>query len=292
MFHRARLILKGIFFITFSLSLLPLTACGEEQHPDMDDIDMSAIFELTEDQLCAVATNMTLDEVILNYEGFTVSFNPTLHLPNWVAWTLSRYELENSTVPRTDNFRSDDNVAGCATLADYTRSGYDRGHMAPAADMKWSAKAMDESFLLTNICPQHNELNNGAWKNLEEKCRSNASRDSLLIIVCGPVLTRGFSKSIGTTPVPVPPSFFKVILTPGATQGPNAIGFIMENSAVEGGMQQAAVSVDEVEKLTGHNFFHLLPDNIEKVLESDVDFNLFSTGRRSKSAIKKRSKLK
>ena len=266
---------------TFTL-LIPLAACGTDNGTPRQQ---PTWFNLTEQQMCSVVTNPNLDEVLVQYEGFTVSFNPTMHMPNWVAWTITADKIENADIPRSGTFNPDPNVPGCATLADYYQSGFDRGHMAPAADMKWNAKAMDNSFFLTNICPQSNDLNTGAWKNLEEKCRKNAMRDSLLVVVCGPVLTQGFQQYIGETPLPVPPSFFKVILTPAGMAGPQAIGFIMNNGYVQGGMQPAATTVDEVEQLTGHDFFHLLPDDIENALEADKDFNRFSTGKLSKRSL-------
>lgn len=259
---------------------VPFTACGDDNEMSRPStVAYDAFGALTAEQLCDVVTNADMDEIVMEYEGFTVSFNPTFHMPNWVAWTLTRDKVENGTVSRKDNFRPDSRVPGCATLDDYYRSGFDRGHMAPAGDMKWSANAMDESFYLTNICPQLHALNDGAWKKLEEKCRGNAKRDSLLIIISGPVLNQGFEQYIGKTPVPVPSQFFKVILTPSVNGGkPQAIGFLMPNSYVEGGMQRTAVSVDEIEKLTGHDFFHLLDDDVEADLESANDFNRFSTG--------------
>lgn len=280
--NRAKLLILGFALIIVLAFLLPISACGDEPAGLHQPNEITALGNITPEELCRVATNPDMDEIIVDYEGFTVSFNPVMHMPNWVSWTLSRDEIENSIFERQDNFRPDPDVPGCATLDDYYRSGFDRGHMAPAADMKWSATAMDESCLLTNICPQLHVLNNGAWKNLEEKCRSNATRDSLLVIVCGPVFTEGFSQYIGKTPVPVPPKFFKVILTPRSSGAPQAIGFIMPNDKVEGGMQSAAVSVDEIELLTGHDFFYLLPDEIENALEADNDFNRFSTGKRSR----------
>lgn len=270
-------------FLAAAAILLTSTSCSDNA-VKLAAGSSASLGNFTEQQLCDVITNPDLDEIIVHYEGFTVSFNPTMHLPNWVAWAVTREKIENGTVTREDNFRPDENVPGCATLADYSRSGYDRGHMAPAGDMKWSAKAMDESFYLTNICPQLNVLNNGAWKNLEEKCRTNAKRDSMLVIICGPVLTEGFRNFIGPTPVPVPQNFFKVVLTPKMESGAHAIGFIMPNGNMVGGMQAAAVSVDQVEKITGHNFFHLLPDDIENALESDNNFARFSTGKSSRSS--------
>lgn len=209
-------------------------------------------------------------DVRLTYTGMKISFNPDAHEPNWVAWELTQDET-NGDVSRTNKFFSDPDVDGCATTYDYRGSGYDRGHMAPAGDMKWSEKAMEESFLLTNICPQAHKLNSGSWKKLEEHCRAWAQRDSAIVIVCGPVLTDEIMETIGTTGVAVPQRFFKVVLAPYANP-PRAIGFVMNNGEVKGGMQGAACSVDDVEAITGLDFFAALPDSIEEKVESRFSY--------------------
>lgn len=208
--------------------------------------------------------------IMIQYPGFDVSFNPTMHQPNYSAWELTRQETYGD-LPRAKNFQADNDVLGSAQPADYKNSGYDRGHMAPAADMKWDSGAMEACFRLTNICPQHNKLNSGAWKSLEERCRDWARRDSSLIIICGPVLTDKLTNTIGATEIPVPHRFFKVILAPYANP-PRAIGFIMNNGRVDGGMQAAATTVDEVEAITGYDFFSALPDEIENRIESESKF--------------------
>ena len=231
--------------------------------------------------LTAVITNPNLPETLLRYEGMTISFNPDTPQPNWASWELLASEATGDA-PRSDSFAPDPEVEGCATLSDYRRSGYDRGHMAPAGDMKWSAEAMRQSFLLTNVCPQKGDLNRGAWQKLEEKCRQKALTDSAVIIVCGPVFLPGEGiERIGATGVAVPRRFFKVILSPYIDH-PTAIGFIMPNGPVAGGMMPHAVSVDSVEALTGHDFFAELPDEIETIVESQCDFNRWSRIRRRK----------
>lgn len=222
-----------------------------------------------------VKTASGIDETLVTYTGMSISFNPGLHIPNWVSWELTRDEAAG-TEPRANNFARDYDVDGCADPSDYRGSGYDRGHMVPAADMKWSRQAMTESFYMTNICPQAKALNTGAWKKLEEKCRQWALRDSAIVIVCGPVLTDQIDKFIGENRIAVPKRFFKVILAPYANP-PRGIGFIMPNSRVEGGMQCAAVSIDQVESVTGHDFFSELPDSIEDMVESECRFNYWST---------------
>lgn len=228
-----------------------------------------------------VITPKSLKSQVVEYEGMTLSFNSSMHIPNWVAWELSGKEVAG-TEPRKDNFRADDNVEGSAEKWDYSYSGYDRGHMAPAADMKWSEKAMDESFFMTNMCPQAKSLNTGAWKRLEEKCRQWAEIDSAIIIVCGPVLTDSITEFIGDSHVAVPQRFFKVILSP-FVDSPRGIGFIMPNGKVPGGMQASAVSIDEVERVTGLDFFSSLPDDLEEEVESQCRFHYWSTLKNKKT---------
>lgn len=232
--------------------------------PDIEPVDTGI------EALKQVEIPESITSEIINYTGFTVSFNADKHQPNYVVWELTQDETEGE-VSRRNKFLTDYRVNGCATDADYRRSGYDRGHMAPAADMKWSETAMDDCFYFTNICPQNNRLNSGAWSKLEAKCRQWAKRYKSLVIVCGPVLTDNMPDKIGPNNVPVPQRFFKVVLAHEANP-PMAIGFIMNNGRVEGGMQQAAVTVDEVERITGYDFFGALPDDIENKIESTCRF--------------------
>lgn len=252
-----------------------------EPYPQPDDIS-GGVSSVPVSRLLEVKTPGGLRQQMVEYTGMTVSFNRDTHDPNYVVWELTREEA-NGTVPRTDNFMADENVPGSALPADYRNSCYDRGHMAPAGDMKWHVQAMRESFYMTNMCPQSPDLNRGAWEKLEEKCRVKAREDESLIIICGPIFDEsGPAARIGQTGVAVPQRFFKVILAPKAER-PYAIGFIMPNGYVEGGMQEAAVSVDEVEAATGYDFFSALPDETEKLLESRCDFQAFSRSNARRS---------
>ncbi len=223
------------------------------------------------DALLDVKTTRSVRSQVVDYTGHRLSFNPELHIPNWVAWELTGEEVAG-TNPRKDNFQPDSRVDGCAGLGDYRGSGYDRGHMVPSGDLKWSAQAMDEACLLTNICPQLHSLNGGAWKSLEEKCRTWATADSAIYIVCGPIITDKPIEYIGETGVFVPARFYKCIIAPYAVP-PRGIAFIMPNGQVPGGMQSAAVSIDEVERITGYDFFSALPDALEDAIEAQCDFN-------------------
>ncbi len=207
-------------------------------------------------------------QVICTYEGFTLSYNSHWKLPNWVAYELTREEL-NAVVSRKDDFRPDELLdEPQAALSDYRCSGFDRGHMAPAADMRWSATAMSHSFYLTNICPQTPSLNRGDWERLESKIRDWARQEGSIMVVCGP-LVGTTDKTIGKNRVCVPSAYYKVILSPYTTL-PRGIGFVFANDNENRKMPllNYSVSIDSVEKLAGIDFFPSLPDDIEENLES------------------------
>ena len=108
------------------------------------------------------------NDVVLVYNGFVVNYNTARLIPNWVAYELTADELIGD-VPRARGFSMDLDYKGRQAMReDYSGTGWDKGHMAPAADMKWSQAAMNESFYLTNICPQNHELNGKDWHTLEK----------------------------------------------------------------------------------------------------------------------------
>lgn len=210
------------------------------------------------------------NEQRIHHTGYTVSYNSDWKIPNWVAYELIRDEV-GGREKRTNEFKPDPLVRGqSADNADYTRSGYDRGHMAPAADMAWSEKVMEESFYFSNVCPQKPDLNRGDWKQLEEQLRSWAVLDSSVAIVCGPVVKNG-KQRIGKNKVLVPDAFFKVVLCP-YTDPIKGIGFIFSNKQPRNQpLRSYAVSIDEVENQTGIDFFTGLPDSIEAVVEASLN---------------------
>ncbi|MCM1337606.1 MAG: DNA/RNA non-specific endonuclease [Candidatus Amulumruptor caecigallinarius] len=230
--------------------------------------------QLDSDAMTRVMMPSDIPSQIKEYEGYTLSFNKDTHLPNWVAWELTAEEARGKG-KRNGSFSTDPSVDGCATPDDYKHTGFDRGHMAPAGDMKWSQQAMTECFYMTNMCPQVKSLNSGAWNTLEQKCRQRAEADSIVYIVTGPVPGDTPLAHIGRTHVEVPARFFKVVVSPYANP-PQGIGFLMPNAYVEGGVQHCAVTIDSVESLTGYDFFAALPDSIETVLESQCNFNRWS----------------
>ena len=210
-----------------------------------------------------------MENSVCRYKGFTVYFNPKYHIPNCVIYELTAEKVQGS-LPRAKNFEADENVVGCAQPSDYQYSGYDRGHMAPAGDMKWDAQAMQESFYMTNICPQVKSLNTGAWNSLEGRVRQWAKRDGALIVATGPILSSSMPTIGGKAGIAVPPKFYKVILAYRANPV-RAIAFIYDNEKGGTPLSKHVVSVDDVERATGIDFFASLPDDIEKRVESVSD---------------------
>lgn len=209
-------------------------------------------------------------EQIMDYEGFRVSFNADNKTPNWVAWELLGRETEGEEA-RYNTFWQDDRIEGCPASYDYSNSGYDRGHMCPAADQKWSRQAMVDCFSLANMVPQDHALNAGAWQTLEKKERQWAKRDSAIVIIAGPIYEKTDTKRIGDAGVRVPSAFFKVIIAPYLPE-PRGIGFVYPNMSSPGNMQDYAMPIDEVERITGIDFFYNLPDDIEDKIEATASF--------------------
>ena len=232
--------------------------------------DASAGAAEADDKLVMQTSPKGTPEQILERTGYVASYNKATLLPNWVAWHLTAERTEGSAKRSGVDFAEDTEVPEPrATDWDYYNSGYDRGHMCPAADNKWSKKAMEESFLFTNMCPQNGNLNRGDWNEMEMACRKWAKKYGALYIVCGPILYKGKHKTIGKNKVVVPEAFFKVVLRTG--DDPQAIGFIYKNTSGNRPKDSYVNTVDEVERITGIDFFPSLPDDVEKNVEATAD---------------------
>ncbi len=205
---------------------------------------------------------------ITYHSGFTLCYNKAHEQSNWVAYQLTAAETQG-TAQRSNKFKPDPKVkGGTATDADYKQSGYDRGHLAPAADMSWSETAMQESFYYSNMSPQVPSFNRGIWKKLEEQVRAWALQFDEIYVATGPVLTAGLPH-IGANKVTVPSLYYKALLVYG-NKGKQAIAFALPNEASQQPLNNYAVTIDSLENLTGINFFVGLPDDEETLLESVV----------------------
>ena len=187
----------------------------------------------------------------------------------WVFYRLT-HDLVSGQVERTDDFREDPLVSTTsATLNDYKGSGYDRGHLCPAASMSYNETSMSESFFMSNMSPQVPSCNRGKWKSLETAVRNWVLTEDTLWVVSGPIFKDDLGK-IGENEVTVPGYYYKVIFDPTGTQ--KMIGFIMPNAKMSNEIDFYAVSVDKVEQETGIDFFPGLNDKIETELERKFDF--------------------
>jgi len=275
-----------LFSKTLSVALtatLLLTACGDARSGTAQQAAVSGLYDAEsaaarQSQKPAVMYELPAPltdrpEQILKRRGYTTSYNSKTKNPNWVAWHLTKAHTNGSARRSDEQFTEDEEVKGArATDRDYYNSRYDRGHMCPAGDNKWDKTAMEQSFLFTNICPQNHGLNKYEWNDLEIQCRSWAREYGAIDIVCGPVYSaQGEQKTIGRNKVWVPVAFFKVILCRSGS--PKAIGFVYRNEGKKQKLAEAVCSVDEVEALTGIDFFPALDDKTEQRIEKEADLS-------------------
>ena len=193
-------------------------------------------------------------DTIIDRPGYALGYSEYHEQVAWVIYIMIREEATTKEAQRTNKFRSDPQIpTGSATPGDYRRSGYDRGHLAPAADMAFSGRTMADRFFMSNMSPQKPAFNRGIWKELEALIRYFAITERKIVIVTGPILPKEKTVTIGANRVTVPTHYYKVIfdLTPPRKM----IGFILPNEGSDEPLASFAVTVDAVEKATGLNFF-------------------------------------
>ena len=201
---------------------------------------------------------------VIKHAGYAFQYSEKHEQAFWVGYELTKKETEKA-FDRTDEFIPDPAVStGTATVGDYSKSGYDRGHLAPAADMGWSQQAMAESFYFSNMSPQVPGFNRGIWKRLEEQVRTWAEILDTIYVVTGPVLSPTLPK-IGPNQVSVPKYYFKALISIKAKKG---IAFLMPNNKSDLTILEYAMSIDQLEKMLDRDLFHALPDPLEEQLEA------------------------
>ena len=214
-------------------------------------------------------------DTIIDRPGFALGYIEGHEQPAWVIYRLTAEELRTKVSSRSDDFRADPDIpTGSATPADYKKSGFDRGHMAPAADMAYSAQTMSDSFCMSNICPQRPECNRIIWKNLENQVRKFALAEQDVYIVTGPILPKNPSLTIGANRVSIPDAFYKIIYD--RTPPQKMLAFIVPNAGSSAPLQSFVVTVDMVEAETGLDFFPLLSQPLQEQLESSIDINAWN----------------
>ena len=240
---------------TITMDINPITVT--KTSPEPKESPLQAFFPLD---------NINRPHQLLIRKSYVVSYNSETKCPNWVLWQLTR-EHADGNVKRPDYaFHEDMEVKPPrAELADYKHSGYDRGHMCPAGDNKWDADAMYESFLMTNMCPQNQNLNSGLWNQIEMQCRYWAKRYGSLYIVCGPIYLKGEHQTIGQNKVVVPEAFFKVVVCLEDT--PKGIAFVCRNTDGNKKKDYYVNTISQVERITGYYFFPSLDENTASVIK-------------------------
>jgi endonuclease G, mitochondrial len=214
------------------------------------------------------------DKMLIRHRYYTLLYSEEHEQALWVAYKLEAHQTKGNT-RRQDDFRPDPSVpTGSATPEDYRGSGYSRGHLAPVADFRFDPQAMNETFFMSNMSPQTHQMNAGIWNDLEQQVRYWLGRDRQFYIVSGPLLKKGLPKIGQQNRVSVPEQYYKIIVD---IQEPEikAIAFLMPNRDSKEPFEKFVVSIDELETLSGLNFFPQLPDAFEESLESQITLKLW-----------------
>lgn len=239
-----------------------------ESNAHVEPATSDSIFDI-----CKPAPLVGVSEQIIKKKSYIASYNKDTKIANWVAWHLTSEHTEGS-IGRGNMFHEDEEVPSPkATVEDYKGSGWSRGHMCPAGDNKWDAEAMYQSFSLINVCPQNASLNSGLWNSLEIDCRNWAKRFHDIYIICGPVFFQQDHEVIGINEIYVPEAFFKVVLCLNGK--PKGLGVIVKNTAGNKKKDIYYNSIDQVERITGMDFFPLLSDDVEDEVESNLDMDMW-----------------
>jgi len=230
--------------------------------------DHDGVSEVIEDGFNYLPTSTT--NQIIKHKYYTLSYSEKHEQAEWVA-----YQLKSSYLKRIDRKRPyfiyDKKVkTKSANYRNYKKSGYDKGHLVPAGDMRFSLDAYNDTFYTSNISPQNHDFNAGIWNRLEQKTRYWAKKYDNLYVITGGVLNNNL-KTIGQEKVSVPKQFYKILLN-NTESNIKAIAFLLPNENVNGALYKYVVSIDKIEQLTGIDFFYSLPNNIENELESKNDY--------------------
>lgn len=211
---------------------------------------------------------------IIHHEGYSLSYSEPHEQAEWVAYELKKEHLSRSHFKRP-YFEIDKSVkTGAAHWRNYKNSGYDRGHLCPAGDRRYSKMAHDETFLTSNISPQEHQFNAGIWNKLEQKVRYWANKYDGVFVVTGGVL-KGQMHTVGDDEVSVPNEFYKVLIDNNSGET-KMIAFLMPHKESDAPLYEYVVSVDTIETLTGIDFFPQLDDALERQLEASSSYKGWS----------------
>ena len=210
---------------------------------------------------------------LLQYTGINIAYDEANEQALWVCYLNTKNHLDNPVCKRNNRFKPDPNIySKSASPKDYYKSGYDRGHLAAAADMLWSEDAMNESFYMSNMSPQKPGFNRGVWKRLESAVRKTTLQEDSLIIITGALFYDSLG-TIGENKVTIPAYYYKAVIDISAPHL-GAVAFVIPNRNTKLPLDKFAISIDSLENLSQLNLMEPLPDDLEKQLESTVDAKL------------------
>ncbi len=211
---------------------------------------------------------------VIHHEGYSLSYNEAHEQAEWVAYELKKEHLSNVNFKRP-YFEIDKAIkTGAASWRNYKNSGYDKGHLCPAGDRKFSKNTHNETFLTSNISPQLHDFNAGVWNRLEQKTRYWAVKNQSVFVISGGVLNNSL-KTIGKENVSVPNYFYKIVYKPDVKH-PKMIGFLVPHKESNQPLYTFVVTVDSIEQLTGIDFFPELEDHLENKLEGSSSYKNWS----------------
>lgn len=213
------------------------------------------------------------DHQVVDQVYYTICWNSKYKVADWVAYTITREHLNNSVASRTEDFREDPKVPTTPTLSDYRNSGYDRGHLFAAASAKYSEEAMSSTFLLTNMVAMKHVYNSKLYLKAEDAERDAARLYGTLYAVSGPVIREGVNYNYIGSGVLVPLECYKALLIIDKDNNVYTIALVLPQDYQNGNLRPYLLTVNELEYLTGIDFFPELDDNIEELVEDSYDLS-------------------
>ncbi len=223
----------------------------------------------------------TSEYQVVKHNYYSLEYSESREHAVWVYYKLNSSFI-NGSAERKNNFKSDPMVStGSAGKNDYKGTGYDRGHLCPAAAMKINQLAMDESFYMSNMSPQVASFNRGKWKSLEEQVRNWTLEENLMYVVSVPIFEAN-KGTFGVNNVTVLGYYFKAMYTP--TDGGKMIGFILPNRKINDQLINYIVTIDEIENRIERDLFYALSDDLENKLESKKGNWAISKSKKSYSS--------
>lgn len=256
--------------IISTLIVLIFFSCRDIQITIDEDILNESQSKVTENNFNFLPTSTT--NAVYEHKTYVLSYSEEYEQAEWVAYFLDESDITSSNYTRPYFEMDDAVITGSAHWRNYKKSGYNKGHLCPAGDRRKNYEEYKETFLTSNISPQTYEFNSGVWNRLEQKVRYWAKKNDGIYVVTGGVLTDDL-ETIGYENIAVPNYFYKVLLSKDLKK---MIGFLVPHKDSEDALYNFVTSVDEIEKLTGIDFFPELEDSIEIELEKKSNYKEWS----------------